>query len=47
MYAVGIHIRNASGDPFSRHELPRRLDSLTHGEGHARWYLAEPVTVSQ
>ncbi|MCG5212648.1 aminoglycoside phosphotransferase family protein [Streptosporangium sp. KLBMP 9127] len=40
MYAVGIHIRNATGDPFSRHELPRRLDSLTNGDGHARWYLA-------
>lgn len=40
MYAVGIHIRNASGDPFSRQELPRRLDSLTRGDGHARWYMA-------
>ncbi|MFD0856775.1 phosphotransferase family protein [Actinomadura adrarensis] len=26
-YAIGIHIRNAPGDPFSRHELSRRLDS--------------------
>ncbi|MBP2703085.1 aminoglycoside phosphotransferase family protein [Microbispora sp. RL4-1S] len=43
MYAVGIHIRNASGDPFSRQELPRRLDSLTRGDGHARWYMAAPV----
>ncbi len=25
MHAVGIHIRNALGDPFSRQELPRRL----------------------
>jgi Ser/Thr protein kinase RdoA (MazF antagonist) len=40
MYAIGIHIRNATGDPFSRNELPRRLDSLTKGDGHARWYLA-------
>ncbi|GLW12381.1 aminoglycoside phosphotransferase [Microtetraspora sp. NBRC 13810] len=40
MYAVGIHIRNASGDPFSRRELPRRLDSLAKGDGSARWYLA-------
>ncbi|MFG1863650.1 phosphotransferase enzyme family protein [Microbispora bryophytorum] len=43
MYAVGIHIRNASGDPFSRQELPRRLDSLTRGDGHARWYMAAPA----
>jgi aminoglycoside phosphotransferase (APT) family kinase protein len=47
LYAVGIHIRNAGADPFSRRELPRRLDSLTRGEKHARWYMAEPVTVSQ
>ncbi|MDF5757285.1 aminoglycoside phosphotransferase family protein [Spongiactinospora sp. TRM90649] len=40
MYAVGIHIRNAAGDPFSRRELPRRLDSLTKGDGHARWYMS-------
>lgn len=46
MYAVGIHIRNAGADPFSRRELPRRLDSLTRGEQHARWYMAEPVGVS-
>jgi Ser/Thr protein kinase RdoA (MazF antagonist) len=43
LYAVGIHIRNAAGDPFSRRELPRRLDSLTRGDGHARWYMTEPV----
>jgi aminoglycoside phosphotransferase (APT) family kinase protein len=43
MYAIGIHIRNAAGDPFSRRELPRRLDSLTRGDGHARWYMAEPA----
>ncbi|MDP9849944.1 phosphotransferase enzyme family protein [Streptosporangium lutulentum] len=47
LYAVGIHIRNAGADPFSRRELPRRLNSLTRGEQHARWYMAEPVTVSQ
>lgn len=47
VYAVGIHIRNAAADPFSRRELPRRLDSLTRGEDNARWYMAEPVTVSQ
>jgi aminoglycoside phosphotransferase (APT) family kinase protein len=46
LYAVGIHIRNAGTDPFSRRELPRRLDSLTRGEKHARWYMAEPVSVS-
>ncbi|GII04000.1 phosphotransferase enzyme family protein [Planobispora takensis] len=46
MYAVGIHIRNAAADPFSRRELPRRLDSLRRGEEHARWYMAEPVSVS-
>ncbi|WP_233507193.1 phosphotransferase enzyme family protein [Spongiactinospora gelatinilytica] len=40
MYAVGVHIRNAPGDPFSRRELPRRLDSLTKGDGHARWYMS-------
>ncbi|WP_405086578.1 phosphotransferase enzyme family protein [Microbispora sp. NBC_01389] len=43
MYAVGIHIRNAAGDPFSRQELPRRLDSLTRGDGQARWYMAAPA----
>lgn len=43
MYAIGIHIRNAAGDPFSRRELPRRLDSLTKGDGQARWYMAEPA----
>jgi Ser/Thr protein kinase RdoA (MazF antagonist) len=43
MYAIGIHIRNAAGDPFSRRELPRRLDSLTRGDGRARWYMAEPA----
>lgn len=42
MYAIGIHIRNAAGDPFSRRELPRRLESLTKGDGNARWYMAEP-----
>ncbi|SDQ32079.1 phosphotransferase family protein [Thermostaphylospora chromogena] len=40
MYAIGVHIRNAAGDPFSRRELPRRLESLTKGDGSARWYLA-------
>ncbi|MBO3748218.1 aminoglycoside phosphotransferase family protein [Streptosporangiaceae bacterium NEAU-GS5] len=43
MYAVGVHIRNALGDPFSRQELPRRLDSLLSGDGHARWYMAAPA----
>ncbi|MEU9885232.1 aminoglycoside phosphotransferase family protein [Sphaerisporangium sp. NPDC051017] len=43
MYAIGIHIRNATRDPFSRKELPRRLDSLTRGDGQARWYLTEPA----
>ncbi|HEY9523200.1 MAG TPA: aminoglycoside phosphotransferase family protein [Thermopolyspora sp.] len=43
LYAIGIHIRNAAGDPFSRRELSRRLDSLTKGDGHARWYMAEPA----
>ncbi|MBB2911123.1 aminoglycoside phosphotransferase (APT) family kinase protein [Streptosporangium becharense] len=47
VYAVGIHIRNAGADPFSRRELPRRLDSLTRGEESARWYMAEPVSVSR
>ncbi|GIH97114.1 phosphotransferase enzyme family protein [Planobispora siamensis] len=46
MYAVGIHIRNAAADSFSRRELPRRLGSLRRGEEHARWYMAEPVSVS-
>ncbi|MEU6740800.1 phosphotransferase enzyme family protein [Streptosporangium sandarakinum] len=45
MYAVGIHIRNAGADPFSRRELPRRLDSLARGERFTRWYMAEPVAV--
>jgi len=40
MYAIGVHIRNAAGDPFSRWELPRRLESLAKGDGSARWYLA-------
>jgi len=43
MYAVGVHIRNAARDPFSRQELPRRLDSLTRGDGYARWYLSAPA----
>ncbi|WP_245691142.1 phosphotransferase enzyme family protein [Sinosporangium album] len=43
MYAVGIHIRNAASDPFSYRELSRRLDSLIRGDGHARWYMAEPA----
>lgn len=43
MYAVGIHLRNAGADPFSRRELPRRLDSLARGEQHTRWYMAEPA----
>ncbi|GII91507.1 phosphotransferase enzyme family protein [Sinosporangium siamense] len=43
MYAIGIHIRNAASDPFSYRELSRRLDSLIRGDGHARWYMAEPA----
>jgi hypothetical protein len=29
------------GDPFSRRELNRRLDSLKNGSLHDRWYLQD------
>ncbi|RFU41202.1 aminoglycoside phosphotransferase family protein [Actinomadura logoneensis] len=38
LYAVGIHIRNAHGDPFSRQELPRRMRSLIEGTTD-RWHM--------
>lgn len=41
IYAVGIHIRNAPGDPFSRRELIRRLESLKKGSALDRWYLKD------
>ncbi|MFD0690973.1 phosphotransferase enzyme family protein [Actinomadura fibrosa] len=39
VYAIGIHIRNAPGDPFSRHELSRRLTSLRNDTTHTRWQM--------
>ncbi|WP_433332972.1 phosphotransferase enzyme family protein [Spirillospora sp. CA-294931] len=44
IYAVGIHIRNAHGDSFSRHELDRRIGSLIRGEP-CRWYM-KPLTAA-
>ena len=38
-YAIGIHIRNAPGDPFSRQELARRLASLREGSARKRWHM--------
>jgi aminoglycoside phosphotransferase (APT) family kinase protein len=40
-YAIGIHIRNAPGDPFSRRELTRRLESLKNGNTLDRWYMKD------
>lgn len=42
-YAIGIHIRNAPGDPFSREELARRLGSLKAGTESDRWYMKAPA----
>ncbi|WP_141578756.1 aminoglycoside phosphotransferase family protein [Actinomadura sp. WMMA1423] len=39
IYAIGIHIRNAPGDPFSRRELTHRLASLRTGSTHTRWHM--------
>ncbi len=39
VYAVGIHIRNAPGDPFSRRELAHRLESLKTGDTARAWRL--------
>ncbi|TYB40787.1 aminoglycoside phosphotransferase family protein [Actinomadura chibensis] len=38
-YAIGIHIRNAPGDPFSRRELAHRLHCLQTSDTHTRWWL--------
>lgn len=38
-YAIGIHIRNAPGDLFSRRELARRMTSLKNGTSRTRWYM--------
>lgn len=38
-YAIGIHIRNAPGDPFSHRELAHRLQCLRTGDTHTRWHL--------
>jgi len=43
LYAIAIHIRNASDDPFSRDELPRRLNSLMSGGRDVRWYMSDPA----
>ncbi|WP_267595699.1 phosphotransferase family protein [Carbonactinospora thermoautotrophica] len=41
LYAIGIHIRNAPADPFSRRELAVRLDSIMRDDPQVRWHLAE------
>ncbi|MFI0354237.1 aminoglycoside phosphotransferase family protein [Actinomadura sp. 9N407] len=41
LYAIGIHIRNAPGDPFSRRELGRRLTSLKNETTHDRWHMKD------
>lgn len=38
LYAIGIHIRNAHGDPFSHRELRRRINSLT-AQTAERWHM--------
>lgn len=40
-YAIGIHIRNAAGDDFSRRELKVRLNSLLTGDLDATWRLKD------
>lgn len=42
VYAIGIHIRNAPGDSFSRQELARRLHCLKAGDTHTRWHMRDP-----
>lgn len=39
LYAIGIHIRNAPGDPFSRQELDHRLTSLKTNATTTRWHM--------
>ena len=39
LYATGIHVRNAPGDPFSRHELQHRLASIKDGDTTRQWRL--------
>jgi hypothetical protein len=39
LYAIGIHIRNAPGDPFSYRELRHRLDSLKDLDTTRQWHL--------
>lgn len=43
IYAIGIHIRNAPADPFSRKELTRRMRSLKNGTELDRWYMKDPL----
>jgi aminoglycoside phosphotransferase (APT) family kinase protein len=40
-YAIGIHIRNAAGDAFSRRELKVRLDSLLTEDVSVQWRLKD------
>ncbi|WP_433234851.1 phosphotransferase family protein [Actinomadura nitritigenes] len=39
VYAIGIHIRNAPGDPFSRQELEHRLTSLKTNATTVPWHM--------
>ncbi|MER6808105.1 aminoglycoside phosphotransferase family protein [Spirillospora sp. NPDC000708] len=39
VYAIGIHIRNAPGDPFSRQELKHRLSSLKTDATAVPWHM--------
>ncbi|MFA1550753.1 phosphotransferase [Actinomadura chokoriensis] len=40
-YAIGIHIRNAPGAPFSCRELSHRLSCLRVGDTRTRWHMKE------
>jgi hypothetical protein len=39
LYCIGIHVRNAPGDPFSRRELRYRLGSLLEGDRERGWNM--------
>ncbi|MFG2091832.1 aminoglycoside phosphotransferase family protein [Spirillospora sp. NPDC048824] len=41
VYAIGIHIRNAPGDPFSHQELTHRLNCLRSGDTRTRWHMKD------
>ncbi|WP_433229264.1 phosphotransferase [Actinomadura formosensis] len=41
IYAIGIHIRNAPGDPFSRRELAHRFSCLRVDDTRTRWHMKD------